>query len=499
MSGDKTRRNRVIPFSGGVISDAPATEADGYDMENLLPPAGGGRGLVPRDGVEYLLRLETNDTSGHVIHAVSLDDAARTFLVVVSDAATGRVELISDHTDMEGMQAIPPRGGGKLPPYVPPPEPVPSVVPLVVDRSQGTSGEEGLDVSIWNKDRDTLPYPYHLIWVDGLTRSWASKAFRTERYLCYVTTNGLDRCVYSTPIKTLPDSGQTLDKAVVCTYLNNQYDDIPCCWAYANDVIFVLDDVLETNLQFAGPHDHRLYKIHLPTGTVTNVPVTGMPSGMVIGRGFNDGTRSVCTNGYLWAWMEQGRYQTTLVKIDPVSGVVVATKDFTGILGPDTYGFMAWGMAPMPNGEMMVFAGGGSVATQEVSVSADLQTVKSLGLGELGLSCYHGFLPCIIGNKLVTLDENENTRCLTDLTTKESIVLGPKLGHKTHFIVDDNTIGTVMPEDYGNGLSNYLVKFDATTGSTISVHDIRSLWSGLKHGVPDAYAYSIINVQGNRL
>lgn len=114
---------RTIELSGGIMTDSPAILRDVEDLENLLPPMGGGKGLEPRDGVEHILTLSTADTEGGVIFEVKLDDVARTKLIVVMDAATGVIEYITDHTDQEGRKSIAPLGGGTLP-ITPAPDPV---------------------------------------------------------------------------------------------------------------------------------------------------------------------------------------------------------------------------------------------------------------------------------------------------------------------------------------------------------------------------------------
>lgn len=139
---DSKREPRAIVFSGGVFSDMPATERPCEDLENLLSPMGGGKGLEPRDGIKFLIKpeLSESDTGIHIYEIENPDDMTRTTILACIDVATGEVRHLTDHTDQEGRKSIPPLGGGTLPVT---PEPEPDYVPWMRFDSATAYGDAG--------------------------------------------------------------------------------------------------------------------------------------------------------------------------------------------------------------------------------------------------------------------------------------------------------------------------------------------------------------------
>lgn len=109
------RHEKVMPFSGGVISDTDATTAQWIDQENLLPAFQGGPGLKPRAGIESIASLSTLRTSGCVVFLVTLDDNTQTKLVVFLNASTDQIIYIGEYSEQFGRKAQEPWEGGRDP------------------------------------------------------------------------------------------------------------------------------------------------------------------------------------------------------------------------------------------------------------------------------------------------------------------------------------------------------------------------------------------------
>jgi hypothetical protein len=102
----------VYPFAGGIQSDGNTTERRWEDLENLLPPAGSGTGLKPRNGIEYVHQLTTEVVEGCTVHLVTLDDVTRTKVVALMNASTGQIVKIDEYTEQYGRKALDPYAGG---------------------------------------------------------------------------------------------------------------------------------------------------------------------------------------------------------------------------------------------------------------------------------------------------------------------------------------------------------------------------------------------------
>lgn len=114
---DFQKRDRLLDFKGGVLTDAPAILRPVEAMENLLPPQGFGMGLDPRDGIEAIIKVESQVAphTGIGIFEITIDDCGRQKILALMDKATGEYRLLTKHTDQEGRVSIPPETGGELP------------------------------------------------------------------------------------------------------------------------------------------------------------------------------------------------------------------------------------------------------------------------------------------------------------------------------------------------------------------------------------------------
>lgn len=111
---DTKRADRLIAFSGGVLSDTVGPGDGAAYLENLVPPTSSNMGLAPREGIEWLYTLpdttRTNNTCS--VFLVTLDDITRQKMVVVQDPSTKQILHITKYTEQAGVTALPPFGCG---------------------------------------------------------------------------------------------------------------------------------------------------------------------------------------------------------------------------------------------------------------------------------------------------------------------------------------------------------------------------------------------------
>lgn len=140
---------RVIEFAGGVFTDMPVNERPCEYLENLLPPMGGGKGLEPRDGIDFVVRLwppYEGDTDTHIYDVYNPDDMTQTHLIACYNVDTNEIVHLTTHTDQEGRKSIPPLGGGSL-----------VLTPIAVDDLYFTTKEVTLEVEapgVMSNDED---------------------------------------------------------------------------------------------------------------------------------------------------------------------------------------------------------------------------------------------------------------------------------------------------------------------------------------------------------
>src|SRR5690606_16755633 len=242
------------------------------------------------------VQLETEDTTGHVIHAVQLDDSSRTFLVTVSNAVTGEVTLISDHMDMEGMAGMVPRGGGELPePPVPDPT---SNAPIAYRLAGGGSGSPVVNgyTLLWDAANERVVGP---VFMSGVSYDYMNVMFvRSQSYL-------VTRGVHDKGVKVnVWDIDSMVDRPAFSHY------PVRTITVFEDDVfdpvltpLFVgRDDTLWVcaDLDPDGSHDYRLFHVNLVTSEVTSKEITGLPADCYF-RTSDYGCDAIDVNGYLWA------------------------------------------------------------------------------------------------------------------------------------------------------------------------------------------------------
>src|SRR5690606_6121065 len=386
-------------------------------MENLLPPAGGGRGLVPRDGVVPVVQLETEDTTGHVIHAVQLDDSSRTFLVTVSNAVTGEVTLISDHMDMEGMAGMVPRGGGKLP--KPPPGPLPDFSPIAYCP---TVGEGGGYLEMWFYRESDQSISDR--WGFTIAAEYIEpRLFRTENYMVGLSEHYDVEKVVKVSSYNLhaidPEwfgSRQPDHEITVCAF--SDFDggdpvgvDLSNLIPYASDIAFV------TIYQ-------NLYRVDVAGGTSVLVgQISGLPSSDWFSSA-HYASGAVCTDGYLWIFMRSTANANIagVAKIDPTDASAVGFVQFDTNDGNTDF-MPSNGLVALPNGEMACF--GLITGSKVYKIDAACTTLVQVSDGDVGTlrNGFSGYKSNAIGSVGIFYDGNfgGTTARVYDVSTGSTI------------------------------------------------------------------------------
>ena len=497
MAGDKERKSRPITFAGGSLTDQPvAGQESAYDLENLLPPSGGGRGLIPRDGIEHVVGLTTDDTSGHVIHKVTLDDVARTELIVVSSAETGRVELITDHTDMEGLQSVPPRGGGELPNT----EPLPDAKPLIcTSEDVSSSGGDQYNCKVWfySSSAEACFGPVEL---NGYTDSNNVQVLRTKNFMVrlldvYDLDNPdkyqLDLDIYDLHKVNGGISDLTKDRGVSVVVNPYTANSPGMVIPYGSDKVFVL-------------LGRSLILVDLVTGgqSVVSADCAGMPAGEYF---IGNGLRGYCSTdslGYLWAFSESsdsGNYH--LMRIDPINGDVKASAAITDPSWFTSVGFLMSGFHALPSGEMLTLVSGDTEDTTQVvifdqSLSAirhDVTNVKPAYAGRTSGNA-------LVGGCLIAWSDPYGDAQVFHATAPIGTVGAgiPYAYTRAGFAWDGAHLGCVVPDFVA---SEYLlIKCSVGDGSfsTVSIAPSGN-FDFFKAEIPDSFGYGVTTLQGDLL
>lgn len=93
---------QVYQFGGGLVTDGNATERPVEYMENFLPRKGGQPGLLPREGMELITQIASDETEGSRVFLVTevpgIDDA----LIVVYNCADQEITFVDKYVDQSG-------------------------------------------------------------------------------------------------------------------------------------------------------------------------------------------------------------------------------------------------------------------------------------------------------------------------------------------------------------------------------------------------------------
>src|SRR5690606_5830779 len=200
-------------------------------------------------------------------------------------------------------------------------------------------------------------------------------------------------------------------------------------------------------------------------------------------------------NGYLWAMVnDSGDHR--MVKIDPVSGAVVATS-----AAIDSGYLIYCGFIALPDGGMMTSLGENEGYKK---MSADLQTFSDYAVQD----SFHEWtyvtrsLCPLIGTRGLSLLNSGGGMALVDYDSAS--VVGSEIPTDGYMfapasVVDSNTIAVMA-----NGPSPEFVPrlhfVNATTGDLVQAVDLDSeIYLFGFYPIADAWGYGIRNIQGSRL